>query len=196
MALLRSRAENSKEYWKSLKTKKQLYDVFDYLQPYEEGTFNDDPEQPIYFKDNEFKEKAAKLKQAAAPLLPVLQDLVEHLPVTGRHYSIFVNGGNCESIASDILKDLSPGDPEGLAVVAWLILKVFDGKADNNVVDNLAAGLGVPEARAAYAAFKRYQVFKQSDAQRMVAFKQTQEYKKQIMEIRLGLRKIIELPAE
>ena len=79
-----------------------------------------------------------------------------------------------------------------MAILSWLILYALDG--ENNICDSIAAGSGVPESRAAFKAYKRYCTFKEQDAQRMAAFKETQEYKTQCMEIRLGIRKAITIP--
>lgn len=189
-----------KEHWDNMKDKEALkaaFTVKDVTQEVKLARFLQDAEKlPIYYKDDEFKDVAQRLKKAAEPLRAVLLDIARHLPDRAGMRVIKSASGGCNYIAKEMINDIGTKEPDGLAIVVWFVLQALDGNADGSIVKYMETGGGIPEARAVFRAYNRFKVIQQKEAERLEAFKQTAEYKKQLMEIKLGLREEIEYPAE
>lgn len=187
--------------WDGLQDKKDLYAAFtpkDSQEERELAIFRQIAENlSIYYKDEEFKEVAAKLKNAAEPLLQVLKDIEKHLPERVGHICIRdVGNSSCKQAAKDLIKEFDLDERDGLPVLVGLIQQALSYEAEENIIKHIETGNDIPRARAAFRAYKRYVAFKENDARQMEAFKKTPEYKKQLMEIKLGLRSEIECPEE
>lgn len=187
--------------WDGLQDKKDLYAAFtpkDSQEEMELAKFRQIAENlSIYYKDEEFKEVAAKLKNAAEPLLQVLKDIEKHLPErVGRICISGVGNSSCKQAAKDLIKEFNLDERDGLPVLVGLIQQALSYEAEENIIKHIETGNDIPRARAAFRAYKRYVAFKENDARQMEAFKKTPEYKKQLMEIKLGLRSEIECPEE
>ena len=73
--------------WDALKTAKELYEVFDSAYNSNpsaaasmDAELNNDPEMKRYFADKDFEKVAAEIKEAAKPLIPILEKILKHLP--------------------------------------------------------------------------------------------------------------------
>ena len=192
MKLLTFKNKFTLEQWDGLKDKKDLYAVFtpkDSQEETELARFKQAAENlSIYYKNEEFKEVAAKLKKAAEPLLPVLKDIEKHLPErVGRIAIRDIGNSSCKQAAKDLINGFEL-DERGLPVLVGIILQALSYDAEENLIKHIETGNDIPRARAAFRAYKRYVAFKENDARQLEAFKNTPEYKKQLMEIKLGLR--------
>ena len=184
------------EQWDKLQDKKDLYAVFtpkDSQEETELARFRQAAENlSIYYKDEEFKEVAAKLKKAAEPLLQVLKDIEKHLPErVGRIVIRDIGNSSCKQAAKDLIDEFELDERDGLPVLVALIQQALSYEAEENIIKHIETGNDIPRARAAFRAYKRYLAFKEDDARQLEAFKNTPEYKKQLMEIKLGLRSAI-----
>ncbi len=175
------------EFWDGLKTKEELYQQFDKLSNVEQGIYNADPAQPMYYKDDEFKEVGERLRAAAEVLRPMLLDVAAHYTDVGEL---------CRNEAIDRAADLPLDTHENIAVYAWTMYLLLDSNGDNSFIKHIESGSGIPEARAAYRAYARYRTFKDVEDKQMEEFKKTPEYRMQETEMKLGLRDFIELPKE
>ncbi len=194
MALLQFRTEMSREYWDELTTREQLYAVFDKMPDHQRETFSQDPEQPVFYKDADFAKVGKKLKAAAETLIPILRDIAAHLPEQTFLPNIGFQNVSTKLLAEELLSKLDLSKPGSQAVMVWLLMSALDPVAAGSITNRITTGDGIPEARAAYRAYQRYLAFKKKDADRLEAFKETQEYKTQMLEIRLGLRTSISVP--
>lgn len=189
-------SDKPKDFWDGLETKEQLYEVFndtyesnENAKSYLDGQFNF-KEGPITYKDNELPEVAKKLKKAAEPLLPVLRDIVKHLPDKVN------NSYTAEAAAREWILDLKPYNPDGLAITAWLLLLTLEGKVNGNIITCIETGNNIPTDRAAARAFARFKAYKKKEMERRAAFEQTQEFRTQRIEVALGIRDHIEYPVK
>ena len=173
-----------KEQWDALQTKEQLFKEFD--EDRNAGAFNQDPEMPLYYKDNEFKEMAAKIKKAAAPLLPLLKDVLKHLPAKDHNNYTYYP----ERADAAIKQRIDPADPEGMALYAALLLLALE----SDFAERLGEGIGIPQTRAARRAYKRYKAIKEKEEARRTEFEQTAAYRLQTLEMKLGMRDHIDYP--
>jgi len=173
------------EYWDGLQSKEELYAEFDKLPAVEQGVYAVNPEQPLYFKDGEFKEVAERIRAAADILRPVLLDVAAHYTDIEEI---------CRNEAIDRVAAIPLDTLDNIAVFAWVIYLALDDNNDNSFIKRIESGSGIPEARAACRAYSRYKGFKDKENERLNAFKKTPEYKMQLTELRLGLRDHIELP--
>lgn len=197
MNLLNFKNKFTTEQWENLQDKKDLYAAFtpkDNGEGMELAQFRQAAENlSIYYKDEEFKEVAAKLKNAAEPLLQVLKDIEKHLPERVGRICIRRDIGNssCKQAAKDLIKEFDLDERDGLPVLVGLIQQALSYEAEENIIKHIETGNDIPRARAAFRAYKRYLAYKENDARQLEAFKNTPEYKKQLMEIKLGLRSAI-----
>lgn len=184
----------SKEYWDSLVSKESLYNEFNEAyegeglsRSYMEADFNHNPEMKVFYQDNEFKEVAQKLKKAAAPVLPVLRDILKHLPENeNKQYSLV------ELARDRIINNLRATNRNTINLyVATLLLSL-----EKDLPERIESGMEVPENRAARRAYKRFLAFKKEEREHRTAFEQTQEYRTQRIEVALGIRDHIEYPEE
>ena len=186
--------EKPREYWDALKTKAELYNEFN--AAYEEGggnrtilesDFKHEPALKPYYEDNEFKEVAQKLKKAAAPVLPVLRDILKHLPETdNKQYSLE------EQAKARIVSQLGAADRRTINIyVATLLLAL-----EKDLPERIESGMEIPQDRAARRAYRRFLAFKAEEQERRAEFEKTQEYRTQRIEVALGLRARIEYPEE
>lgn len=186
--------ERPREYWDALKTKEELYNEFN--AAYEEGggsrillenDFKQEPALKPYYEDNEFKEVAQKLKKAAAPVLPVLRDILKHLPETdNKQYSLE------EQAKARIVSQLGAADRRTINIyVATLLLAL-----EKDLPERIESGMEIPQDRAARRAYRRFLAFKAEEQERRAEFEKTQEYRTQRLEVALGLRARIEYPEE
>jgi hypothetical protein len=184
--------EKPVEYWDGLKTKEDLYNEFN--ADYEAGggsrtvlesDFNHNSLMKPYYEDNEFKEVAQKLRKAAAPLLPVLRDILKHLPENdNKQYSL-------EELAkARIVSKLGATDRNTMNLyIATLLLAL-----EKDLPERIESGLNVPEDRAARRAYKRFMAYKEKEAAKRAEFEKTQEFRTQRIEVALGIRDAIEYP--
>ena len=189
----------TREQWDALKTKEALYAAFDVpdgVQQAERARLAESgPNLTLYYADEEFPEIAKKLKKAAETLRPILEDIAKHLPAqVGHKHVTSIRGGNSKACSDELLRELDCKSVDGLPVLVWLLLLALDDKNPNNIIKCIETGNGIPQARAAYRAYQRYKAFKEADEKQLAEFKDTEEYKLQQLEIRLGIRKEIELP--
>ena len=196
MKLLAFKNKFTSEQWDKLQDKKDLYAVFTPKNSQEEAElarFRQAAENlSIYYKDEEFKEVAAKLKKAAEPLLQVLKDIEKHLPErVGRIVIRDIGNSSCKQATKDLIDEFELDERDGLPVLVGLIRQALSYEAEENIIKHIETGNDIPRARAAFRAYKRYLAFKEDDARQLEAFKNTPEYKKQLMEIKLGLRSAI-----
>ena len=196
MKLLAFKNKFTSEQWDKLQDKKDLYAVFtpkDSQEEAELARFRQAAENlSIYYKDEEFKEVAAKLKKAAEPLLQVLKDIEKHLPErVGRIVIRDIGNSSCKQATKDLIDEFELDERDGLPVLVGLIRQALSYEAEENIIKHIETGNDIPRARAAFRAYKRYLAFKENDARQLEAFKNTPEYKKQLMEIKLGLRSAI-----
>ena len=196
MKLLAFKNKFTSEQWDKLQDKKDLYAVFTPKNSQEEAElarFRQAAENlSIYYKDEEFKEVAAKLKKAAEPLLQVLKDIEKHLPErVGRIVIRDIGNSSCKQATKDLIDEFDLDERDGLPVLVGLIRQALSYEAEENIIKHIETGNDIPRARAAFRAYKRYLAFKEDDARQLEAFKNTPEYKKQLMEIKLGLRSAI-----
>lgn len=191
---MRKPYEMPREYWDALKTKEELYNEFN--AAYEEGggnrtiqesDFKQEPALKPYYEDNEFKEVAQKLKKAAAPVLPVLRDILKHLPETdNKQYSLE------EQAKARIVSQLGAADRRTINIyVATLLLAL-----EKDLPERIESGMEIPQDRAARRAYRRFLAFKAEEQERRAEFEKTQEYRTQRIEVALGLRARIEYPEE
>lgn len=177
------KAYYKKEDWDNLKTKEQLYAEFDknYSHPVMraimEGCLGGDPEMKLFYSDTEFSDMAAKIRTAIKPLLPLLRDVVKHMPKT-------------EFNKAYIVDKFNPYTDIGMAkYVAFLLFAM-----EEDFPERLAGGFGVPKQRAAKRAFQRYLEYKKEDKKRREAFEQTVDYRLQKLEMLEGKRDHIDYP--
>ena len=191
---MRKPYERPREYWDALKTKEELYNEFN--AAYEEGggsriilesDFKQEPALKPYYEDNEFKEVAQKLKKAAAPVLPVLRDILKHLPETdNKQYSLE------EQAKARIVSQLGAADRRTINIyVATLLLAL-----EKDLPERIESGMEIPQDRAARRAYRRFLAFKAEEQERRAEFEKTQEYRTQRIEVALGLRARIQYPEE
>ena len=185
----------SKEYWDGLVSKAELYNEFN--ADYEAGggsrtvlesDFNHDPLMKPYYEDNEFKGVAQKLRKAAAPVLPVLRDILKHLPEKNDNEQYSLE----EQAKARIVSTLGAADRRTINLyVATLLLAL-----EKDLPERIESGLDVPEDRAARRAYKRFMAYKEKEAAKRAEFEKTQEYRTQRIEVKLGIRDAIEYPEE
>ena len=184
----------SKEYWDGLTDREALYNEFNAAYEGEElnrvsmeADFKHDPEMKPYYQDNEFKEVAQKLKKAAAPVLPVLRDILKHLPETdNKQYNLE------EQAKIRIVSTLGAADRRTINIyVATLLLAL-----EKDLPERIESGMEIPQDRAARRAYRRFLAFKAEEQERRAEFEKTQEYRTQRLEVALGLRARIEYPEE
>ena len=191
---MRKPYEMPREYWDALKTKEELYNEFN--AAYEEGggnrtilesDFKHEPALKPYYEDNEFKEVAQKLRKAAAPVLPVLRDILKHLPETdNKQYSLE------EQAKARIVSQLGAADRRTINIyVATLLLAL-----EKDLPERIESGMEIPQDRAARRAYRRFLAFKAEEQERRAEFEKTQEYRTQRIEVALGIRPRIEYPEE
>jgi len=173
-----------KQYWDSLKSKEELYDKFDRMPDAEKVQYEIDPDGESFFKDDEFKETGKKLETIGEAYHPVGQDVATHFTTAP---------DLCRVEAEKIINDLDLTIDDNIATMAYLIDMAFDTSNERSFINLVAAGNGIPEARAACRAFKRYKEFRQQDDKLMEEFMRTPEYKMQAAEVKLGLRDSIEV---
>lgn len=177
------RAYYKKEDWDKLQTKEQLYAEFDnsysnpVLKAILETTLSGDPEMKQYYSDDEFSKMAAKIRTAAEPLLPLLRDVVKHMPKRNITKAYIANKFN-------------PHTDDGMAMYAAFILLALE----DDFPERLAKGFGIPKQRAAKRAFQRYLAFKDEEKKRREAYEQTVEYRLQKLEMLEGKRDHIDYP--
>ena len=183
------KANTTAEHWNSLKTKQQLFAEFDKdytnerMRPYVEAQLGGDPELKEFYTDDEFREMAAKIKKAAVPLLPLLEDILNHLPAKEEHLQ------RAESV---IRKRIEPFTSDGAALYAAVLMLAL--KTD--FTERLAAGFGITKDRAGRRAFQRYLAYKKEDNRKREEFEKTEAFRVQSMELQLGLRTAIEYPTD
>ncbi len=176
----------TKEEWDAMQTKEQLYAEFD-GDP-NAGAYAMDPEMPLFYKDEEFKSVAAKVKKAAAPLLPVLKDILKHLPEKDQNkYTYFP-----ERADAAIKQRISPDTADGMALYTSILLMALE----SDFIDRLEKGFGIPAQRAGRRAYRRYKDIKKEDEARRAAFEKTEDFRLQNMELKLGIRDHISYPGE
>lgn len=173
-----------KKYWDSLQTKEELYAKFDGLPDNEKLLYDIDPDGEAYFKDDEFTEVGEKLKTVAKTLQPILQDITAHFTTVPEL---------CQNEAATIVNGLDLTNDENIAVMADVINRAFDTSDVRSFINLVETGNGVPAARAACRAYKRYKEFRQQDDKLMEEFKRTAEFKMQSAELKLGIRDTIEV---
>lgn len=185
----------NKEYWDSLIKRQDLYNEFNKEYEAENGigrtrlesNFGHDPELKPYYQDNEFKEVAQNLRKAAAPVLPILRDILKHLPGTGNNDNTLE-----ERAKARIISQLGATERQTMSLyVATLLLAL-----ESDLPERLESGMNVPKDRAARRAYKRFKAFKAEELKLRKAFETTQEYRTQRIEVALGIRDHIEYPKE
>ena len=186
------KAYYKKEDWDKLKTKEQLFEEFDenYSHPVMkaimDGALGGDPEMKRYYSDEEFREMAAKIRKAAEPLLPLLKDVLKHLPEKDRNGYTFYP----EKAEGNIRAYIKPFTIDGMAVYAAVLLMALE----SDFSERIAEGFGIAKERAARRAFQRYLAFKKEDDRKREAFEKTEAFRVQSMELKLGLRDHIDYP--
>lgn len=177
------RAHYKKEDWDKLKTKEQLFAEFDesynhpVLKAILTATLKGEPEMKEFYSDDEFSEMAAKVKEATQPLLPLLRDVVKHLPK--------------RTFTKTLITDkFNPYSEDGMAKYAEFLLFALE----EDFPERLAGGFGIPKQRAAKRAFQRYLAFKKEDDRKRKEFEKTEDFRVQNMELQLGLRDHIDYP--
>ncbi len=174
----------TKEEWDAMQTKEQLYAEFD-GNP-NAGAYAMDSEMPLFYKDEEFKDVAAKLKKAAAPLLPVLKDVLKHLPEKDSNKYTYYP----ERALGAIQQRISPDTTDGMALYAAILLLALE----SDFIERIAAGMGIPAQRAGRRAYQRYLAIKKKIEARRAEFEKTNDFRMQNMEMKLGIRDHIEYP--
>ena len=185
----------TKEHWDALKTREDLFAEFDAdyesnetMKAIISGRYGGDPEMGLYYGDDEFKTVAEKIRKAAAPLLPLLKDVLKHLPESE------LKGYSYEERAEGRIQDpvLHPWNPDGLALYTAVLIMALE----KDYINRLAEGIGIPELRAGRRAFQRYKAYKDADAKRKADFEKTEAFRVQSMELKLGIRDHIDYPEE
>ncbi len=176
----------TKEEWDGMQTKEQLFNEFD--TDSNSVAFSFEPEMPLFYKDEEFKTAAAKIKKAAAPLLPLLKDVLKHLPEKDENKYTFYP----ERAEGAIDKRISPDTADGMALYAGILLLALE----SDFIERLAKGFGIPEQRAGRRAYRRYKAIKEKIAARRAEFEQTADFRMQNMELKLGIRDHITYPED
>lgn len=184
----RSIAKFPVKYWDNLKTKEELYEEFDNMDPGDKnlifaGVCSHDSNN---YADSDFEKVAGKLEAAVKTLRPVLKDIEKN----------FTLGDKYPEQAQQIIKRLDLDNNNSIGVMALLFFNALDESVEDSFINRIRTGNGVPEERAAHRAGKRYQAFKAEDAARLEAFKKTPEYALQEAEIKFKQREKIELPEE
>ncbi|SFE52592.1 hypothetical protein [Succiniclasticum ruminis] len=182
----------TKEDWDKLQTKEQLYSVLDAdytnkrMRPYIEGALGGDPEMKQFYSDEEFREMAAKIREAAEPLLPLLNDVLKHLPEKdGNGFSYYPDRAE-----AFIRRYINPNSPDRMVIYAAVLMLALK----SNFIERLAAGFGLAKERAGKRAFQRYLAFKKEDDRKRKEFEKTEAFRVQSMELQLGLRDHIDYP--
>ncbi len=187
--------EMPREYWDALKTREELYNEFN--AAYEEGggnrtiqesDFKQEPALKPYYEDNEFKEVAQKLKKAAAPVLPVLRDILKHLPEKNDNTQYSLE----EQAKARIVSTLGAADRQTINLYVTTLLLALE----KDLPERIESGMEIPQDRAARRAYRRFLAFKAEEQERRAEFEKTQEYRTQRIEVALGLRARIEYPEE
>jgi len=175
-------------YWDGLKTKEELYEKFDNMEPGDKNLILAGicSHNSNNYADSDFEKAAEKLENAAKTLRPVLQEIEKN----------FASGEEYKSRAQAILNKNNLDNNANIALLALLICEALDKSIEDSFINRIRTGNGVPEERAAHRAGKRYQAFKAEDAARLEAFKKTPEYALQEAEIKFKQREKIELPEE
>lgn len=187
--------------WDALKTAKELYEVFDSAYNSNpsaaasmDAELNNDPEMKRYFADKDFEKVAAEIKEAAKPLIPILEKILKHLPedtAKGPGYETgqYTYKERAEGRLADIVKNESP---ENVAIYTTLLLVALT----EHFPRVLADGMRIPETRAARRAFARYKALKADEQKRRAEFEKTESYRIQVLEMKAGERDHIEYPEE
>ncbi len=185
--------EMPREYWDALKTREELYNEFN--AAYEEGggnrtiqesDFKQEPALKPYYEDNEFKEVAQKLKKAAAPVLPVLRDILKHLPEKNDNTQYSLE----EQAKARIVSTLGAADRQTINLYVTTLLLALE----KDLPERIESGMEIPQDRAARRAYRRFLAFKAEEQERRAEFEKTQEYRPQRIEVALGLRARVEYP--
>ena len=185
----RSIAKFPVKYWDNLKTKEELYEKFDNMDPGDKnlifaGVCSHDSNN---YADSDFEKVAGKLEAAVKTLRPVLQEIENNFS-TNKKYD--------KEQVQQILKKINLDGNANIATLALLICEALDKSVEDSFINRIRTGNGVPEERAAHRAGKRYQAFKAEDAARLEAFKNTPEYALQEAELKFKQREKIEFPEE
>ncbi len=190
---------HSVEYWNGLKTKDQLYAEFNEnynsagpMPVIMESQLDADADLKQFYSDKEFSEVAKKVKEAGKNIIPLLKDILKHLPpdtgvapgnTTGKYtYEEFAEGK-----LADMFRNYKP---ENMAVYVSMLVVMLD----KQLPDILAEGMGIPEKRAARHAFRRFMAYKKEEMKRRADFEKTEAFRVQSMELKLGMRDHIEYP--
>ena len=176
------------KYWDGLKTKEELYEKFDDMEPGDKnlilaGVCSHNSNN---YANSDFEKVAEKLENAAKTLRPVLQEIENN----------FSSGQEYKNRAQAILNKIHLDNNTEIAMLALLINYALDKSAEDSFINRIRSGNGVPEERAAHRAGERYQAFKAADAARLEAFKNTPEYALQEAEMKFKQRDKIEFPEE
>ena len=188
------KAYYKKEDWDKLQTKEQLFAEFDkdYKHPIMKAIMNgclgDDPEMKQYYSDEEFREMAAKIRKVAEPLLPLLKELLNHLPKKNRDGFTYYP----QRADGTIRRHIASNSPDGMALYAAVLMLALE----SDFTERLAGGFGLAKERAAKQAFQRYLAFKKEDDRKRKEFEKTEAFRVQSMELQLGLRDHIDYPEE
>lgn len=139
--------------WDALETEEALSAVFDNnyndttsFKAKFESEYNADATLADFYADDDFATVAASLDEAAASVVTILEDVLDHLP----------EPPGVEKEVAAIINRLDPDTPEGGYLYAALLMAMLD----EDFADRLEDGFGIPEARAARRAYGRYLNFK------------------------------------
>ena len=176
-------------YWDGLKTKEELYEGIDSMDPADRNLIlaGEPAYMKGYYKDNEFKEVGEKLENVVKALRPLLKDIEKRFAA-----------GDYEERVKQTLNSFNLNSNAELGLMALLICNALEAGNvyGESFINRIKNGNGIPEERAAIRAGERYNAFKKQDAEKLEAFKQTPEYALQEAELKFKRRDKIELPEE
>ena len=187
-----SEQKKAASYWDGLTSKEDLIKVFSEKEKIAApemglitGGMGADPDLPGYYTDEEFKEVAAKLKPLAEKMLPILEDVLKHIPYPCDRKT-FENKAN--GIIGTFINQLNV--PQGVAAYTIFLIVVLQ----DDYIKRIERGFTIPEIRAEMRAYNRYKAIKEEAYSRRAEFEKTEEYRLQKIELKLHLRDHIEYP--
>lgn len=190
---------HSVEYWNGLKTKDQLYAEFNEnynsagsMPAIMESQLDADADLKQFYSDKEFSEVAKKVKEAGKNIIPLLKDILKHLPPdTGIAPGYTTGKYTYEEYAEGKLADMFRNfEPTNMAIYVSMLVFMLD----KQLPDILAEGMGIPEKRAARQAFRRFMAYKKEEMKRREEFEKTESYRVQVLEMKAGERDHIDYP--
>ena len=187
----------SKEQWDSLKSKEQLYKVFN--ETYENDVakqnllpiFTQDPEAKYFPSDEEIEALVKEFREKAKPLLPLLKNLLKRFPNPATSYMPY---DFPERAKGRIMEYIRPEFQEGLGIYTALLIYALGDDESLSFTASLKNAGYVPRLRAARRAYRRFMEFKNAETRTRQEFEKTEAYRIQVLEMKAGERDHIDYP--